>query len=52
MGIRVSQTDLNVRDSALVDMSAIEGAKRLAVAFNRSRTGTTVLLLSQPRLAN
>lgn len=37
---------------ALVDMSLPEEAERLAVAYNRHRMGTAVLLLLQPRSAS
>lgn len=37
---------------ALVDMSLPEEAERLALAYNRTRMGTAVLLLLQPRSAS
>jgi hypothetical protein len=42
----------SVRAFALVDMSLVEEAERLAVAFNRHTMGTAVLLLLQPRPAS
>jgi hypothetical protein len=50
--IHISQAHLNVRAFALVDMSEDVEAERLAVAFNRSRMGSAVLLLLQPRPAS
>jgi hypothetical protein len=50
--IHISHAHLNVRAFALVDMSEDAEAERLAVAFNRSRMGSAVLLLLPPRPAN
>jgi len=47
-----SHAHTSVRAFALVDMSLIEEAERLAVAFNRHTMGTAVLLLLQPRPAS
>ena len=46
-----SHAHLSVIAFALVDMSLPEEAERLAVAYNRHRVGTAVLLLLQPRSA-
>ena len=43
-----SHAHTSVRAFALVDMSLLEEAERLAVAFNRHTMGTAVLLLLQP----
>ncbi|HZM47374.1 MAG TPA: hypothetical protein VFC14_21325 [Burkholderiales bacterium] len=37
------------RSFALVDMSAVNEAERLAAAFRRPRMGSSVLLLLEPR---
>ena len=47
-----SHAHTSVRAFALVDMSMLEEAERLAVAFNRHTMGTAVLLLLQPRPAS
>jgi hypothetical protein len=42
--IHPASTHPKVRAFALVDMSDVTGAKRLAIAFNRPRIGVAVLL--------
>jgi len=49
--VHLSHAHQGVRAFALVDMSEAEEAERLAVAFNRRRMGTAVLLLLAPQPA-
>ena len=51
--VHASHAHLNgIRAFALVDMSELEEAERLATAFGRRSVGTAVLLLLQPRAAS
>lgn len=49
VAVHSANTNPNVRAFALVDMSAVSEAERLAAAFRRPRMGSAVLLLLEPR---
>lgn len=52
VAVHHSHAHLNVCAFALVDMSGPREAERLAIAFNRQRVGSAVVLLLQPRPAS
>ena len=49
VAVHAAHTNPNVRAFALVDMSAVNEAEKLAAAFKRPRMGSAVLLLLEPR---
>jgi hypothetical protein len=49
VAVHSAHANPNVRSFALVDMSAVSEAERLAIAFKRPRMGSAVLLLLEPR---
>jgi prophage tail gpP-like protein len=49
VAVHAAHTNPSVRAFALVDMSAVNEAERLAAAFKRPRMGSAVLLLLEPR---
>ena len=51
VAVHLSHGHQNVRAFALVDMAEPAQAERLAIAFNRRRVGSAVVLLLQPRPA-
>ena len=49
VAVHTVRTNPGMRPFALVDMSAVNEAERLAAAFRRPRMGSAVLLLLEPR---